>query len=56
MDIIERLLSVAQLGSRWVPWLLIALSIAAIAGVGLYFTNRSFAKRDRERHHHDAAE
>lgn len=32
------------------------LSIAAIAGMGLYFTNRSFARRDRERQHHDAAE
>jgi biopolymer transport protein ExbB len=33
MDIIERLLSLAQFGSRWVLWLLIALSIAALAVV-----------------------
>jgi biopolymer transport protein ExbB len=31
MDIIERLLAISQYGSRWVMWLLIALSIAALA-------------------------
>jgi biopolymer transport protein ExbB len=33
MDIIERLLSLSQFGSRWVLWLLIALSVAALAVV-----------------------
>lgn len=33
MDIIERLLAISQYGSRWVLWLLIALSIAALAVV-----------------------
>lgn len=33
MDIIERLSSISQYGSRWVMWLLIALSIAAFAVV-----------------------
>jgi biopolymer transport protein ExbB len=33
MDIIERLLAISQYGSRWVLWLLIALSIAACAVV-----------------------
>jgi biopolymer transport protein ExbB len=33
MDIIERLLALSQFGSRWVLWLLIALSIAALAVV-----------------------
>ena len=33
MDIIERLLAISQYGSRWVLWLLIALSIAAFAVV-----------------------
>jgi biopolymer transport protein ExbB/TolQ len=31
MDIIERLLAISQYGSRWVMWLLIALSVAAFA-------------------------
>jgi biopolymer transport protein ExbB len=31
MDIIERLLAISQYGSRWVMWLLIALSVAALA-------------------------
>ncbi|MDF3065713.1 MAG: MotA/TolQ/ExbB proton channel family protein [Polyangiaceae bacterium] len=31
MDIIERLLAISEYGSRWVMWLLIALSIAALA-------------------------
>jgi biopolymer transport protein ExbB len=31
MDIIERLLALSQYGSRWVMWLLIALSVAALA-------------------------
>jgi len=31
MDIIERLLAISQFGSRWVLWLLIGLSIAALA-------------------------
>jgi biopolymer transport protein ExbB len=33
MDIIERLLALSQFGSRWVLWLLIVLSIAALAVV-----------------------
>ncbi|HEY6079005.1 MAG TPA: MotA/TolQ/ExbB proton channel family protein [Polyangiaceae bacterium] len=33
MDIIERLLALSQFGSRWVLWLLIGLSIAALAVV-----------------------
>jgi len=33
MDIIERLLALSQFGSRWVLWLLILLSIAALAVV-----------------------
>ena len=33
MDIIERLLALSHFGSRWVLWLLIALSIAALAVV-----------------------
>lgn len=33
MDIIERFSSISQYGSRWVMWLLIALSIAAFAVV-----------------------
>jgi biopolymer transport protein ExbB len=33
MDIIERLLALSHLGSRWVLWLLIVLSIAALAVV-----------------------
>ncbi len=33
MDIIERLLAISHFGSRWVLWLLIALSIAAVAVV-----------------------
>jgi biopolymer transport protein ExbB len=33
MDIIERLLALSHYGSRWVLWLLIALSIAALAVV-----------------------
>ena len=33
MDIIERLLAISHYGSRWVLWLLIALSIAACAVV-----------------------
>jgi biopolymer transport protein ExbB len=33
MDIIDRLLSISHFGSRWVLWLLIALSIAAFAVV-----------------------
>jgi len=33
MDIIERLLALSQFGSRWVLWLLIALSVAALAVV-----------------------
>jgi biopolymer transport protein ExbB len=33
MDIIERLSAISQYGSRWVMWLLIALSIAAFAVV-----------------------
>lgn len=33
MDIIERLLAISHYGSRWVLWLLIALSIAAMAVV-----------------------
>ena len=33
MDIIERLLAISHYGSRWVLWLLIALSIAAFAVV-----------------------
>jgi len=33
MDIIERLLAISHYGSRWVLWLLIALSIAALAVV-----------------------
>jgi biopolymer transport protein ExbB len=33
MDIIERLLAISHYGSRWVLWLLIALSIAAVAVV-----------------------
>lgn len=33
MDIIERLLNLSHFGSRWVLWLLIALSIAALAVV-----------------------
>jgi biopolymer transport protein ExbB len=33
MDIIERLLAISQFGSRWVLWLLIGLSIAALAVV-----------------------
>jgi biopolymer transport protein ExbB len=31
MDIIERLLAISQYGSRWVMWLLLALSVAAVA-------------------------
>lgn len=31
MDIIERLLAISQYGSRWVMWLLIVLSVAALA-------------------------
>lgn len=31
MDIIERLLALSQYGSRWVMWLLIGLSVAALA-------------------------
>jgi biopolymer transport protein ExbB/TolQ len=31
MDIIERLLAISQYGSRWVLWLLIGLSVAALA-------------------------
>ena len=33
MDIIEKLLALSQFGSRWVLWLLIGLSIAALAVV-----------------------
>jgi biopolymer transport protein ExbB len=33
MDIIEKLLSISHYGSRWVLWLLVALSIAALAVV-----------------------
>jgi biopolymer transport protein ExbB len=33
MDIIERLLAISQFGSRWVLWLLVGLSIAALAVV-----------------------
>ena len=33
MDIIERLLALSHFGSRWVLWLLIVLSIAALAVV-----------------------
>ena len=33
MDIIERLLAISQYGSRWVLWLLIVLSVAALAVV-----------------------
>lgn len=33
MDIIDRLLALSHFGSRWVLWLLIALSIAAVAVV-----------------------
>jgi biopolymer transport protein ExbB len=33
MDIIERVLAISEYGSRWVLWLLIALSIAALAVV-----------------------
>ena len=33
MDIVERLLTLAQFGSRWVLWLLVGLSIAALAVV-----------------------
>lgn len=33
MDIIERLLALSQFGSRWVLWLLIALSVVAVAVV-----------------------
>jgi biopolymer transport protein ExbB len=33
MDVIERLLAISHYGSRWVLWLLIALSIAAFAVV-----------------------
>jgi biopolymer transport protein ExbB len=31
MDVIERVLAISQYGSRWVMWLLIALSVAALA-------------------------
>ena len=33
MDIIDRLLTISELGSRWVLWLLLALSVAALAVV-----------------------
>ncbi len=33
MDVIERLLALSHFGSRWVLWLLIALSVAALAVV-----------------------
>ena len=33
MDIIDRLLAISHFGSRWVLWLLVALSIAALAVV-----------------------
>lgn len=33
MDIIERLLAISQYGSRWVLWILIGLSVAALAVV-----------------------
>ena len=51
MDIIERLLSISHYGSRWVLWLLIALSIAALAVVieraVLFFSSRDDTVRLR---------
>lgn len=51
MDIIERLSSISQYGSRWVMWLLIALSIAAFAVVieraVLFFSSRDDTVRLR---------
>lgn len=45
MDIIERLLSISQFGSRWVLWLLVVLSIAALA-VMIERTVLFFSSRD----------
>jgi biopolymer transport protein ExbB len=51
MDIIERLLAISHYGSRWVLWLLIALSIAAFAVVieraVLFFSSRDDTVRLR---------
>jgi len=51
MDIIERLLAISHYGSRWVLWLLIALSIAALAVVieraVLFFSSRDDTVRLR---------
>ncbi len=51
MDIIEKLLAISQYGSRWVMWLLVALSVAALAvilerGV-LFFSSRDDTARLR---------
>ncbi|RYZ03152.1 MAG: MotA/TolQ/ExbB proton channel family protein [Myxococcales bacterium] len=51
MDIIERLLAISQYGSRWVMWLLIALSVAAFAVMieraVLFFSSRDDTARLR---------
>jgi biopolymer transport protein ExbB len=51
MDIIEKLLAISQYGSRWVMWLLIALSVAALAVVieraVLFFSSRDDTVRLR---------
>src|SRR5512146_3127994 len=51
MDSIERLLAISHYGSRWVLWLLIALSIAALAVVieraVLFFSSRDDTVRLR---------
>lgn len=51
MDVIERVLSISQYGSRWVMWLLIALSVAALAVMleraVLFFSSRDDTARLR---------
>lgn len=51
MDIIEKLLAISQYGSRWVMWLLIALSVAAVAVMieraVLFFSSRDDTVRLR---------
>jgi len=51
MDVIERLTAISHYGSRWVMWLLIALSVAALAVVieraVLFFSSRDDTARLR---------
>lgn len=51
MDVIERLTAISHYGSRWVMWLLIALSVAALAVVieraVLFFSSRDDTVRLR---------